>query len=42
MHVFIVRPFGTKNGIDFDRVERDLIRPAMGQAGFTGGTTVSF
>jgi hypothetical protein len=42
MHVFIVRPFGTKNGIDFDRVERDLIRPAMGQAGFTGGTTGEF
>ena len=42
MHVFIVRPFGTKNGIDFDRVERELIRPAMGQAGFTGGTTGEF
>lgn len=42
MNVFIVRPFGTKNGIDFDRVEKDLIRPAMGQAGLTGGTTGEF
>jgi Tetratricopeptide Repeats-Sensor len=42
MHAFIVRPFGTKNGIDFDHVERELIRPAMEQAGFTGGTTVEF
>ena len=24
---FIIRPFGTKEGIDFDRVERDLIGP---------------
>jgi hypothetical protein len=39
MHAFIVRPFGTKNGIDFDRVERELIRPAIEKAGFTGGTT---
>ena len=27
--VFIVRPFGVKNNVDFDRVERDLIRPAL-------------
>lgn len=42
LNVFIVRPFGTKNGIDFDRVETDLIRPAMEQAGLTGGTTGEF
>jgi hypothetical protein len=42
MNVFIVRPFGTKNGIDFDRVEKELIRPAIGQAGLTGGTTGEF
>ncbi|MGD2188057.1 MAG: hypothetical protein PVI71_18145 [Desulfobacterales bacterium] len=42
MHVFIVRPFGTKNGIDFDRVERELIRPALRQLKFSGGTTVEF
>ena len=41
-HVFIVRPFGTKNGIDFDRVENELIRPALDQAGFWGGTTATF
>lgn len=37
--VFIIRPFGTKNGIDFDRIETELIRPAMDAAGCTGGTT---
>lgn len=42
MHAFIVRPFGTKNGIDFDRVEKDLIHPAIEQAGFSGGTTGEF
>jgi Tetratricopeptide Repeats-Sensor len=42
MHLFIVRPFGVKNGIDFDRVETNLIRPAMEQAEFTGGTTGEF
>jgi hypothetical protein len=42
MHVFIVRPFGTKSGIDFDRVEAELIRPAIREAGFTGGTTGEF
>ncbi|GJL55700.1 MAG: hypothetical protein NPIRA02_28320 [Nitrospirales bacterium] len=39
MHAFIVRPFGTKNGIHFDRVDRELIRPALDKAGFSGGTT---
>ncbi len=39
MHAFIVRPFGIRSGIDFNRVERDLIRPALEQSGFTGGTT---
>jgi len=42
MHIFIVRPFGTKNGVDFDRVEIDLVRPAMEKAGLTGGTTGEF
>jgi hypothetical protein len=42
LNVFIVRPFGAKGGIDFDRVERELIRPAMEQAGLTGGTTGEF
>jgi hypothetical protein len=29
MRAFIVRPFGLKEGIDFDRVERELIQPAL-------------
>ena len=37
--VFIVTPFGTKNGIDFFRVERELIQPAIEAVGFSGGTT---
>jgi len=41
-NVFIVRPFGIKAGIDFDRIETELIRPAMEQAGLTGGTTGQF
>lgn len=39
MRAFIIRPFGTKQEIDFDRVERELIAPALAEAGFTGGTT---
>ncbi|NOT56730.1 MAG: hypothetical protein HOP18_19195 [Deltaproteobacteria bacterium] len=42
MNVFIVRPFGTKNNINFDRVETELIRPAMRAVGLTGGTTGEF
>src|ERR1051325_9973974 len=37
--VFIVSPFGVKNGIDFSRVERELIQPAIEGVGFQGGTT---
>ena len=37
---FIVRPFGTQDGIDFDRVEKDLIAPALKQAGIEGRTTL--
>ena len=42
MHAFIVRPFGVKNNIDFDRVEQELIRPALEHFGFSGGTTGEF
>lgn len=42
MHAFIIRPFGVKNGIDFDRVESELIIPALKAAGFSGGTTAEF
>lgn len=38
-HVFIVRPFGIKNGIDFNRVEAELIQPAIQAVGWVGGTT---
>lgn len=34
-HAFIVMPFGVKEGIDFDAVFRDLIVPALNDAGFT-------
>ena len=44
MRAFIVRPFGVKEDIDFDRVERELIQPALGRLralghDVTGGTT---
>jgi hypothetical protein len=37
---FIVRPFGTQDGIDFDRVEEKLIAPALKLAGIEGRTTL--
>ena len=40
MRAFIVRPFGTKNDIDFDEVERALIAPALKAIGAEGGTTI--
>lgn len=41
---FVIRPFGTKTDssgkkIDFDRVQRELIDPALKAAGLGGGTT---
>jgi len=39
MRAFIVRPFEVKNGIDFDKVEADLIGPALDQLGIEGRTT---
>jgi hypothetical protein len=41
---FVIRPFGTKQvsagtEIDFERVHRELIEPALKQAGLDGGTT---
>jgi hypothetical protein len=36
---FIVRPFGIKRGIDFDRVEQDLIDPALASYEIVGRTT---
>jgi hypothetical protein len=46
MRAFVVRPFGEKNGVDFDRVERELIQPALRRLSVLlgdevhGGTTV--
>ena len=48
MRAFFVRPFGTKEGIDFDQVEAALIRPALEQLrsqyslAIDGGTTGEF
>jgi hypothetical protein len=39
MNAFIVRPFGEKNGIDFERVHAELIAPALVDAGLPGDTT---
>ena len=39
VNAFIVRPFGLKQGVDFDRVEDLLIRPALQKIGVPGGTT---
>jgi hypothetical protein len=36
---FIIRPFGTKKGINFDRVESELIDPALAGFKITGRTT---
>ncbi|MGH8729689.1 MAG: TRAFs-binding domain-containing protein, partial [Burkholderiales bacterium] len=33
-HVFVVMPFGVKEGIDFNRVYTDFIHPALEEAGF--------
>lgn len=34
LHAFVVMPYGRKQDIDFDRVYRDFIRPALEKAGF--------
>lgn len=39
INAFIVRPFGVKQGVDFDRAEALLIQPALKQIGVVGGTT---
>jgi len=47
MRAFVIRGFGVKKDskdspVDFDRVETELIRPAMIQCGLVGGTTAEF
>lgn len=39
MRAFIIRPFGTRQGIDFDEVERDLVGPALEHIRAEGRTT---
>src|SRR5215213_2159689 len=39
MRAFIIRPFGTKNDINFDEVEKKLIDPALNRLEITGRTT---
>src|ERR1017187_1084811 len=39
---FIVRPFGTKSGIDFESVQQQLITPALAACDIEGGTTEPF
>jgi len=39
---FIVRPFGTKGGINFDNVQQQLITPALAACDIEGGTTEPF
>src|SRR4026209_1306074 len=40
MRAFIIRPFGTKNDINFDNVEQKLIDPALNRLGIPGRTTM--
>ena len=40
MRAFIIRPFGKKNGIDFDAVARKLISPALEAVGAQGRETL--
>jgi hypothetical protein len=35
----ILRPFGTKGGIDFDRVERELVMPALSMLSISSRTS---
>lgn len=41
MDVFIVRPFGIKQGIDFNNVEEQLILPAITALGLSGGAATT-
>src|SRR3979409_1166945 len=34
LHVFVAMPFGVKDGVDFNRVYSELIRPALESEGF--------
>jgi hypothetical protein len=42
MRAFIVRPFNPRNGIDFQKVHDELIKPALVRTGIAGDTTQQF
>jgi hypothetical protein len=42
MKAFIVRPFGTKGGINFDDVQKYLVAPALAALDIQGSTTAPF
>jgi hypothetical protein len=42
MRAFIIRPFRGRDGIDFKKVEDELIQPAFQQLGIQGSTTEVF
>jgi hypothetical protein len=39
MRAFVIRGFGEKAGVNFDRVHDELIAPALARVGLEGGTT---
>jgi hypothetical protein len=42
MRAFVVRPFGVKDGIDFDRVHRELLSPVLATFNIEAQTTGAF
>ena len=38
---FIVRPFGVKQNVDFEKVDKELIQPALEQLNIIGTTTTA-
>ena len=40
MRAFVVRPFGKRQGVDFERVHVELIKPALKAAKIDGDTTL--
>jgi hypothetical protein len=39
MRAFVIRPFGKRDGIDFDAVGTELIAPALAGTEYSGNTT---
>jgi len=40
MRAFVVRPFGVKQGVDFEKVHAELLKPALAAARIEGDTTL--